>query len=102
MERWLVKMTYIKVQWTHGFQDEPILLYSELDSNKNEIRKVEIYKNGKLGYACENKSVNGTFLSKTEIPLLKDINSDAQFDACEIDKEYFESIWIKAVSEGCI
>ena len=98
----MIKMTYIKVQWIHDFQDEPIFLYSELDSRRNEIRKVEVYKNDKLGYACENKSVNGTFLSKTEIPLLEDINTDIQFDACEIDKEYFESIWNKAVSENCI
>ncbi|MBP3611324.1 MAG: hypothetical protein J6J42_13430 [Lachnospiraceae bacterium] len=95
-------MTYIKVQWIHDFQDEPILLYSELDSKRNEIRKVEVYKNGKLGYACENKSVNGTFVSKTEIPLLEDINADIQFEAWELDKEYFESIWNKAVSENCI
>lgn len=93
-------MTYIKVQWIHDFQYEPIFLYSELDSKRNEIRKVEVYKNDKLGYACKNKSVNRTFLSKTEIPLLEDINADIQFDACEIDKEYFESIWNKAVSEN--
>lgn len=88
-------MTYIKVQWIHDFEDEPILLYSELDSMRNEVRKVEVYKNNELGYACENKSVNGTFLSKTEIPSLEDINLDVQFDACEIDKEYFELIWHK-------
>ncbi len=91
-------MTYIKVQWIHDFEDEPILLYSELDSMRNEVRKVEVYKNNELGYACENKSVNGTFLSKTEIPSLEDINLDVQFEACEIDKEYFELIWHKAVS----
>ena len=62
---------------------------------RNEVRKVEVYKNNELGYACENKSVNGTFLSKTEIPSLEDINLDVQFDACEIDKEYFELIWHK-------
>ena len=38
-------MTYIKVQWIHNFEDEPILLYSELDSMRNEVRKVEVYKN---------------------------------------------------------
>lgn len=57
-------MTYIKVQWIHDFEDEPILLYSELDSMRNEVRKVEVYKNNELGYACENKSVNGTFCQK--------------------------------------
>lgn len=85
----------------HDFQDEPILLYSELDSKRNEIRKVEVYKNGEFGYACENKSANGTFLSKTEIPSLEDINADVQFAAYEIDKECFESIWNKAVSKIC-
>lgn len=93
-------MTYIKVQWIHDFQDEPIFLYSELDSKRKEIRKVEVYKNGKFGYACENKSVNGTFLSKTEIPSLEDINADVQFVAYEIDKEYFESIWNKIVKRN--
>lgn len=95
-------MTYIKVVWIHDFQDEPILLYSELDSKRNEIRKVEVYRNDKFGYACENKSVNGTFLSKTEIPLLEDINADTQFDAFEIDKDYFETIWNKAVCKNRI
>ena len=93
-------MTYIKVQWIHDFQDEPIFLYSELDSKRNEIRKVEVYKNGKLGYACENKSVNGTFLSKTEIPSLEDINADVQFVAYEIDKSCFESIWNNTVKRN--
>lgn len=63
-----------------------------------KLERFEVYKNNELGYACENKSVNGTFLSKTEIPSLEDINLDVQFEACEIDKEYFESIWHKAVS----
>ena len=95
-------MTYIKVQWIHNFQDEPIFLYSELDGKRNEIRKIEVYRNDNLGYACKDKSVNGTFLSKTEIPSLEDINADVQFEACEIDKEYFELIWSNAVSRNCI
>lgn len=95
-------MTYMKVQWIHDFQDEPILLYSELDGKRNEIRKIEVYRNDNLGYACKDKSVNGTFLSKTEIPSLEDINADVQFKACEIDKEYFELIWSNAVRRNCI
>lgn len=92
-----INITYIKVHWIHDFEDEPIFLYSELDSKRNEIRKIEVYKNGKSGYACENKSVNGTFLSKTDIPLLEDINANGQFAAYEIDKEHFEWVWSKAV-----
>lgn len=89
-------MTYVKVQWIHDFQQEPILLQYELDNKWNEIRKFEVHKNDKLGYVCENKSVNGTFLSECELPELSMINEDAQFEGGEINEEEFESIWEKA------
>ncbi|WP_353885443.1 DUF6881 domain-containing protein [Acinetobacter bereziniae] len=36
-------MQYLKVEWMHDFLDEPIFLYSELDKNRNELRKVEVF-----------------------------------------------------------
>lgn len=92
-------MKYIKVNWKHDFQNEPIILYSELDKEMNEIRKVEVYRNNVLGFAYKNISVNGTFLSKTKIIELSEINKDAQFLASEIKKEEFELIWRKAIKE---
>ena len=93
-------MIYIKVHWKHNFQNEPIFLYMELDENRNEIRKVEIFGNDLLGYAYKNININGTFLSKFKIPELCEINEDSQFDAFEIDKETFELIWNRAVKKS--
>jgi hypothetical protein len=36
-------MTYIKVLWIHKNKDEPIELYSELDEDRYETKKVEIF-----------------------------------------------------------
>lgn len=92
-------MTYIKVYWKHNFPDEPILLFSELDDKRNEIRKVEVFKDKLIGYAEEKISKNGTFLSECELPELSIINKDLQFEGLEISKEEFESIWKKAINK---
>ena len=91
-------MIYMKVRWKHNFSDEPILLFSEMDDNRNEIRKVEVYRGDLMGYAWGDISSNGTFLSKCEIPELSVINEDIQFRGVEIGKEEFERIWEKAIN----
>lgn len=50
-----INITYIKVHWIHNFEDDPIFLYSELDSKRNEIRKIEVYKDGKSGMLVKIK-----------------------------------------------
>jgi hypothetical protein len=40
---------YIYVEWMHNFSDEPIILISELDENRFETRKIEVYKDGQVG-----------------------------------------------------
>lgn len=88
-------MIYMKVQWKHSFSNEPIIIYSELNEDRNEIKKVEIYRDGMMGYACQDVSVNGSALSECEIPELSEINADPQFEGIEIHKEEFEAIWKK-------
>lgn len=36
-------MKYIKVIWMHSFDDEPTELYSEIDDERYETRKVEFF-----------------------------------------------------------
>src|SRR3984957_10771973 len=38
------RMSYLKVKWNPSFPDEPMLLYSELDRERWEVRKVEFFK----------------------------------------------------------
>jgi hypothetical protein len=42
-------MIYLKVKWNHSFSDEPVLLYSELDRKRWELRKIEVFPNGRMG-----------------------------------------------------
>ena len=91
-------MKYIKIEWIHNVADEPVLLYSELDENNFEIRKVEIYSSGKRGYASKDKSVEGTELGLEKLPGFEEIKSDPQFKLTEVDKSDFESIWDEVVS----
>ena len=33
---------YVKVRWDHEFVEEPVEVFSELDNDRYEVRKVEI------------------------------------------------------------
>lgn len=58
------RMTYIKVKWIHEFVDEPIWLYGELNDEMGELRKIEIFPNGELGYAYDDVTKGTTQLSE--------------------------------------
>jgi hypothetical protein len=88
------KMTYIRVRWVHSFPDTPVLLYSELDDQRWEVRKVEVYGDGRKGFAGPNESAGDTMLGKEPIPPVTEISSDPQFDPSEISKHEFETVWV--------
>ena len=92
-------MKYLKVAWLHDFEDEPVLLYSELADDRSELRKVEIFPNGDLGYASDKKLKGTTQLSDTVIPTEEEIAQDPRFLPELITKTEFEEIWIKATTE---
>lgn len=91
---------YLKVRWLHKFEKEPFALYSELDIDLCEIRKVEIFRGGKFGFASSNREYGGTFLSSGPCPPIEEINRDKQFDASEISREEFEKIWEDALNQS--
>ena len=86
-------MSYIRVQWLHAHPDEPVWLISELDDDRWETRKVEIFADGSKGYASKEEEVGGTFLGLAPVPPLREIAADPQFRPEEITKEEFEGIW---------
>ena len=55
-------MTYLKCNWNHSFPDAPITLYSELDDLRWELRKVEVFRDARMGYADGRKEVGGSRL----------------------------------------
>jgi hypothetical protein len=90
-------MQYIKVAWKHAHPDEPVLLYSELDDARWEIRKVEVFRDGLLGYASRKDPLRGsTGLSVEQVPALSKIASIPEFEPAEITRAEFEEIWRQA------
>src|SRR6185503_15028408 len=47
--------SYIRVRWQHGHADEPVDLWSELDAARLETRKLEIFRDGRIGYASADE-----------------------------------------------
>jgi hypothetical protein len=88
-------MKYIRVGWKHGHPDEPVVLYSELDDNRFEVRKVEVFRNGECGFASAETASRGTKLGLVAVPELAEIAKDPQFDPVEIGREDFEAIWAR-------
>ena len=85
-------MKYIKVTWHHSHPTEPVLLYSELDESRFEQRKVEVFADGRWGYASFSESVGTTRLGEAPVPSLAEIAADPQFSSEEIGKDEFETV----------
>jgi hypothetical protein len=90
-------MIYIKVRWKHDDPNNPILLYSEMDNERWEIRKVEVFPDGPLGYADRATSRGTTFLEP--LPTLLEIAAMPEFEPAAITKDEFEAVWLKATRQ---
>ena len=91
-------MNYIKVKWNHSFPDEPVWLYSELDGERWEVRKVEVFPDGRMGYADRLRSSGNTGLGEAPLPDVAEIAADPQFEPVTIAQPEFEAIWLSATS----
>ncbi len=86
---------YQKVLWHHDLPDEPVALYSEIDSGF-EVRKVEVYRDGRHDYADKSRSTGTTMLGEKMMPGVDEINQDPEFSATVIMAEEFERLWQRA------
>ncbi|QDU43438.1 hypothetical protein Mal52_19120 [Symmachiella dynata] len=90
--------SYLRVEWVHDFATEPVMLYSELDDEMWELRKVEVFRNGTAGCADQNGRTGDTKLSKEPLPSIEEIGADPQFKPVEIGADEFEKIWTQYAS----
>ncbi len=86
-------MRDIKVKWIHSDADLPVWLYSELDEERYEVRKVELHADGSCGYADATGEVGDTGLGVYPVPPLAEIASNPVFEPVEISREAFERVW---------
>jgi hypothetical protein len=88
--------TYIHSRWKNGPADSPSEFYSELDPARWETRKVEVFSDGRLGYASSARSAHGTRLGIVPVPPLDEIASQQEFETMFIQSAEFEAIWKRA------
>jgi hypothetical protein len=93
-------MGYIKVSWKQDNPRTPNLLYSELDDERWEVRKVEVFPDGSFGYADRATSRGTTFLGLEPTPMLSDIAAMPEFEPVEITKDEFDAMWLKATTQA--
>jgi len=93
-------MNYVQTKWHHTDPDDPIEIYGELDTEGWEVRKVEIFRDGKMTFASEVQSSGDSWLAETPWPPIAEINQDPQFEARPINQAEFEQVWTMAVTHG--
>jgi hypothetical protein len=84
---------YIQVKWKHDNSQDPILIYSEIDDEQWEHRKVEVFQNGRRGFADETEEAGGSRLGLEPWPDLMRLGTEPEFEIAEISAEEFEQIW---------
>ncbi len=92
------KLIYLAVNWIHSNPDEPVSLYSELDENLVELRKVEVFADGTAGYAGPNQQSGNTRLAILPLPSKEEIETEMQFQPRYISRDEFEEIWKRYTS----
>jgi len=76
-------MTYLKCKWNHKDPDDP---------------KVEVFRDGRMGFADAEQEFGGSGLGLVPMPPLAEIAADPQFEPVEITGLEFESIWSEAIA----
>ena len=89
-------MRYSKLLWNHPFPDEPTEIYSEHDEAGWERRKVELFRDGGIGFAGATEGTEGTKLSLIQCPPDDEVNSEPEFKVVTITRDEFEQLWRKA------
>jgi hypothetical protein len=89
--------SYLKVVWNHRLADEPVELYSEINDSRWELRKVEVYRDGRHDFADATRCTGTTLLSDQTLPTLDEIAAQTEFMPTMIDSAEFEKVWLRAI-----
>ncbi|WP_410596189.1 DUF6881 domain-containing protein [Amycolatopsis sp. lyj-23] len=92
--------TYVKVRWHHDFADEPVELFSELGEDRYEVRKVDVYRDGRTEWADAGRETDAIGLGQVPFPPLAEISAQPEFHAEEITAAEFEGAWLRATSRA--
>jgi hypothetical protein len=85
--------TYIRYRWDHNFEDDPVELWSELDEHRFELRKLEYFRDGSVGYADQLESSSRTQLGDQPVPHNAEIIAGGEFEELDVSEAAFEKRW---------
>lgn len=86
-------MIYIDVIWHHNDPAYPVRLVSELDENRWERRKLEFFRDGRVGVASAAGATLDTALGLEPVPSVDEINQDREFTAKVMKPGAFQALW---------
>ena len=90
-------MPYYQFEWHHAYSDEPISIYSEVDDDGWESRKVELFRDGSVGYADGARQRGTTGLAEVKFPSVEEIAVQPEFKPRLISRDEFEAVWKDAL-----
>ena len=92
-------MQYVLLEWDHDLDDEPYLVYSELDDSRREVRRVEFYRNG-LSFSYGGERGGEGALAPEPFPedlrALRPAGEEGSSHAQSIPAGLFHEIWAQA------
>lgn len=86
---------FLRCRWKRSHPDEPISLYSELDTDRREARRVKVFRDGTCGWADGSHEVGGTRLGEAPVSPIQQIAGHLEFSPAIITREEVEEIWAK-------
>ena len=84
---------HLKVYWLHDFPDEPTIIYSEVDDNGWEIRKIEQYRDGRADIAYSDIETGSTRLAEVQYSPIEEISAQDEFWPALITSADFAAAW---------
>lgn len=94
-------MRYFRVEWSSQSDADPMIIFTEVDADRWEQRKIEIYKNGSQGFADLQEECNGSMLGEEAWPDFALLHKEPEFSVLEITKQEFEKMWENRKSAKC-
>ncbi|MFE3178946.1 DUF6881 domain-containing protein [Amycolatopsis sp. NPDC059235] len=90
-------MLHLRVERIHDLEEEPVVLCCELDADGCEVRKVEVFHDGRKTFADTDRSTGDTVLGEGKVPSFEEIQAQAEFLPRGIDAAYFTRVWEEAL-----
>lgn len=89
-------MIYVLLEYESPEEDEPRLVYAQLDDSRREVRRAEFYPNG-LCFACGGEYGREEALSPVPYPEdLRSLSRPGEVAARAIPASVFQTVWGQA------